>query len=188
MDWKKLAPWNWFKKEEEEVKIPVNKGDKQLARYRSNPFSQFQNEMNRIFDNLLNSFATPSLFSNLNDLGKNLFTVSEWLRPSLDVSATENDYRISVELPGVEPSEIRLELQDDQLIITGEKKQEKEVKEDHYYRIERSYGSFRRVLSLPEDADKDKIDASFKNGIMTITITRLQLPQAKTRLIEVKAS
>jgi HSP20 family protein len=79
-----------------------------------------------------------------------------------------------------------VELEDNTMIIRGEKNQEKEEKDKNYYRVERSYGSFQRVLSLPEDAAKDDIQATFKNGVLTIKIPRRAMPKANVKPIEVK--
>jgi HSP20 family protein len=106
----------------------------------------------------------------------------------LDVGATDKEYTISVELPGVDPKDVKLELSGDTLKISGEKKQETEHKEKDYYRIERSYGSFQRVLSLPEDADGDAITAEYKNGVMKIAIPRRQADAKDTKRIEIKAA
>ncbi len=74
-------------------------------------------------------------------------TGADWLKPRLDLAATDKEYTVSVELPGVEANEVKLELVNDTLRVSGEKKQEKEEKEKDFYRMERSYGSFQRVLS-----------------------------------------
>ena len=113
---------------------------------------------------------------------------SGWLKPTLDLGATDKEYTISMELPGVEANEVKLELVKDTLKVSGEKRQEKEEKEKDFYRMERSYGSFQRVLSLPEDADQENIKAVFKNGVMTITLPRRSLPQSAVKQIEVKTS
>ena len=113
---------------------------------------------------------------------------AEGLKPTLDIGVTEKEYTITVELPGVEANEVKLELVNDTLKIFGEKKQEKEEKEQNYYRVERSYGSFQRVLSLPEDADQDTINANFKNGVMTITVQRKAAPKPETKQIQVKTT
>jgi HSP20 family protein len=121
-------------------------------------------------------------------MGPHAFPVlaKEWLKPSLDLAATEKEYTISLELPGVESNEVRLEIINDTLKISGEKRQEKEEKEKDFYRLERSYGSFQRILSLPEDADQDNVNAVFRNGVMTITIPRKSAPEAQARQIEIK--
>jgi HSP20 family protein len=106
----------------------------------------------------------------------------------LDVGASDKEYTISVELPGVDEKEIQLELSNNTLKIKGEKKQQKEEKEKNYYRMERSYGSFQRVLSLPEDADQEKINATYKNGIMEIAIPRKASQKTETKKIEIKTN
>ncbi len=74
------------------------------------------------------------------------------------------------------------------MTIRGEKKQEKEEKDKNYYRMERSYGSFQRVLSLPEDADQEGVAATFKNDVLTVTMPRKAAPQAHVRQIEIQSA
>ena len=81
--------------------------------------------------------------------------------------------------------DVALELSDDTLVIKGEKKHEKDRKEQNYYQMERSYGSFQRVLSLPEDAAQDGIAATYKHGILTITIPRKARPATKAKRITI---
>jgi HSP20 family protein len=88
----------------------------------------------------------------------------------------------------VDQKDVEVELNEDTLMIKGEKSQEHEEKNKDYHRVERSYGSFRRILSLPEDADRDAINATFQNGVMNIKIPRKALPESKSRQIEVKAA
>jgi HSP20 family protein len=135
-----------------------------------------------MFDEAFRSFGLPD--AGLGRWGTSMAQF-DWLKPSLDVGATEKEYSVSVELPGVDAKDVRLELNGDTLKIKGEKNQEKEEKDKNYYRVERSYGSFQRILSLPEDADSDGIKASYKNGIMNVTIPRRALPDAGTRQIEI---
>lgn len=89
-------------------------------------------------------------------------------------------------MPGVSEKDAKVEISGDTLIISGEKRQEKEQRNQDFYRIERSYGSFQRVLSLPEDADQEGISASFKKGVLTIKMPRKSLPKGDVKLIEVK--
>lgn len=185
MDIKKLAPWNWFKKEQEQegTMLPVRRQETQ-TRY-TDPFSQIRQEIDRIFESAFSGFGFPSI-----GFGRELTPMaqSDWLRPTLDIGASDKDYTISVELPGVDEKDVQLELTNDSLKIKGEKKQQKEEKEKNYYRMERSYGSFQRVLSLPEDVDKDNIKAVYKNGIMNITIPRKAAPKSEIRQIEIKTN
>ena len=84
--------------------------------------------------------------------------------------------------------DVRLEIVNDTLTIQGEKKQENEEKGKNYYRMERSYGSFQRMLSLPEDADQNDVTATFKKGVLTVTMPRKALPKADVKQIEVKSA
>ncbi len=110
---------------------------------------------------------------------------NEWPKPTLDIAASDEEYTISVELPGVDEKDVHLELLDETLVIKGEKKHEKEEKEKNYYQMERSYGSFQRVLSLPEDAEQDGIGAAYKRGILTITIPRKAKAATKSKQIAI---
>ena len=100
------------------------------------------------------------------------------LRPSLDIHETEKQYVITLEVPGVEEKDIQLTLDDDVLWVRGEKRQEEERKDAQYHFVERSYGSFQRALNLPADANQDAINASFKNGVLTITLDKREQPAA----------
>jgi len=185
MDFKKLAPWNWFKKEEEQEgkMLPIRRQEKQT--FHPDPFVQFRQEIDQLFDTAFGGFGFPST-----GFGRELTPMAQtdWLKPTLDIGASEKEYTITVELPGVDEKEVQLELINDTLKIKGEKKQQKEEKEKNYYRMERSYGSFQRVLSLPEDADQEKINAVYKNGIMKITIPRKAAPKTEVKQIEIKTS
>jgi HSP20 family protein len=106
----------------------------------------------------------------------------------LDLSATDKEYTIAVEIPGVDEKDVKLEIENDTLTIRGEKKQEKEEKDKNFYRLERSYGSFQRVLSLPEDADQNGVKATFGKGILTISVPRKTMPQSDVRKIQIKSA
>lgn len=107
----------------------------------------------------------------------------EWL-PSLDLSETKNDFVVKAELPGIDPKDIDISLANDILTIKGEKKQEKEEKEENYHIIERSYGSFTRSIRLPREVQSDKISASYKNGVLKITLPKSE--EAKKKEIKIK--
>lgn len=90
-----------------------------------------------------------------------------------------------MELPRVEESDVRLELAEDTLKIKGEKKQETEEKKSDFSRVERSYGSFQRTLSLPEDAEQDGIEAKFSKGVLTVTLPRKAAPKVEAKRISI---
>jgi HSP20 family protein len=108
----------------------------------------------------------------------------EWA-PSLDLSETKEAFVVKAEVPGMDPGDIQVSLQENLLTIKGEKKQEREDKEERYHRVERSYGAFTRSVRLPVTVDGSKVNAAFKNGLLTVTLPKT--PGAKGTMIPVKA-
>lgn len=106
----------------------------------------------------------------------------EWT-PSLDVSETKNNIVVNVEAPGIDPKDIDISLTGDVLTIKGEKRQEKEEKDENYHRVERSYGVFARSVRLPHEVQSGKIEASYKNGILKITLPKSE--EAKKKEIKI---
>lgn len=104
--------------------------------------------------------------------------------PAVDILERENDFNIKVELPGVEKSDVKITVQNDVLTIRGEKKKVSEKKEENYTRTERSYGIFQRSFTLPASVTSEKIEASYDNGVLSVTIPKLE--EAKPQEIEVK--
>jgi HSP20 family protein len=182
MDIKKIVPTNWFSREENQ---PGNLPAQQEASSFGS-LARLHQEMDRLFENAFRDFRLPSDFSLPSvKLGHLFDNVS--LRPKVDVASTDKEYTVTFEIPGVDEEDVKLELaHDGTLTVKGEKRQEKEQKDKSFYRVERSYGSFQRTLSLPEDADHETINASFKNGVLTITCARKAVAQAPTRRIEIR--
>ncbi len=170
MNLQKLSPWNWFKREEQES----GSGELLPARGGGDPLSRMHREMDRLFEDFFGAFDKPS------DRHPGLM-----LRPSIDIAESKKAYRISVEVPGVDEEDIDLTLDGDALVISGEKRQESEDDEDGYHRVERSYGSFRRVLTLPTDADPDGISAKFRKGVLMIEIPRTREGNGGRKRIEI---
>jgi len=133
-----------------------------------------QREINRMFDSF---FRTGWI----EDTG---LAPAAW-SPATDIVENDTGYVVKVELPGMSKDEVKITMQENQLSIRGEKKHEEEGKENGYHRIERSYGAFQRCFALPTAVDASKIDASFKDGILTVTLPRSEAAKPKT--IEVKA-
>ncbi len=117
------------------------------------------------------------------EIGTDLFG-RKW--PRLDVSETEKEIVLTAELPGVEKSDIEVTVSDNMVTIKGEKKKEEEKKGKNYYRMERSYGSFRRSVALPCEVDRSKVDASFKKGVLTVTLPKSVEAMKKVKKISVK--
>jgi len=104
--------------------------------------------------------------------------------PAIDVADSENEIVVKAEVPGCKTEDIDISVHGNTLTISGEKKAEEEKKEKGYYHLERSYGSFRRELSLPDGVDPDKVEASCKNGVLTVTLPKSE--KAKAVKIKVK--
>jgi HSP20 family protein len=106
--------------------------------------------------------------------------------PSMDVSETPEALVVKAEVPGVDPKEVEISVSGDTLTLKGEKKEEKEEKGKTWHRVERSYGSFFRSMTLPTPVDPDRITAESRDGVLTITLPKTE--KAKTKRIEVKAA
>ncbi|MEK0083829.1 Hsp20/alpha crystallin family protein [Benzoatithermus flavus] len=140
------------------------------------PFIRLWNDVDQLFRNVIG------------DVGP-----GEWLRtgsfgPPVEVSETSTELKVVAELPGVDEKDVSVELQGDTLVIRGEKKAEEERKEGGYHLAERRYGSFSRALRLPCEIDADKVRATFKNGVLTITMPKPAELQRQPKRIEVKAA
>ena len=188
MDFKKLVPWNWFAQEEgdEGKTIPIQHNDQHLPGAQTAPLQQLQNEMDRLFNNFFRGFTSPLPGNVALPSWQRPGLATGLLKPTLDISSSEKNYTISIEVPGVEETDIKVEVTDNNLTISGEKKQEREEKDKNFYRVERSYGSFRRLLSLPEDADENNIKAQFHKGVLTLTIPRQPMAAAEVKNIKIE--
>jgi HSP20 family protein len=146
-----------------------------LRRAEESPFLALHREMNRMFNDFSRGF----------DLSPFDGGWSWGFSPPVDVREDEKEVTVKAELPGMEEKDIEVNLADNGLTIKGEKKAEKEEKgKDNWYR-ETSYGAFHRFIPLPEGLDKEKVDARFKNGVLTVTLRRLE--EAKGKKIAIKA-
>ncbi len=146
------------------------------------PFKR-RSEMPSVFsemDDLLQKMWVDFPFHNLEE-GTNL----SW-SPRLDVSETDKALEIVADLPGMEKKDINVSLDGDLLTIKGEKKEVKEKKDKHYHTIERRSGSFYRALRIPVAVESDKIDANFKDGVLTLTLPKSKEAAKKVAQIEVK--
>ena len=109
----------------------------------------------------------------------------EFAAPAVDLYEEKNDIVVKAELPGIEKDNIEVNLSNHHLTIKGEKKNEKEIKEENYYRSERSYGTFLRTLELPADVQGEKVKASFKNGILEVRLPKTENAKAKETKVKV---
>jgi HSP20 family protein len=134
-------------------------------------FTSLRKEMDRLFDRFT-EWDLPEFRP-----------FGEW-SPSLDFSETKDAYMVKLEVPGIDPKEISVTIENQMLTIKGEKAKEKEEKDEQYYRMERAYGSFMRSVRLPAPVEAGKVTASFKNGLLTVTMPKS--PGAKGTMIPVK--
>jgi len=144
----------------------------EITPWRPFEFDRIRREMDRLWD----SFLEGGPMRRAADGG-------EWL-PSIDVSETKSDLVIKAELPGMDPKDIDISMNNGFLTIKGEKKHEREEKDENYHLVERSYGSFTRSVRLPREVQSDKITASFKNGVLRVTLPKSE--EAKKKEIKIK--
>lgn len=172
MDLSKLVPWNWFGKEEEQntKMLPIQKEESHHPTFHISPFYRLEREFNNIVSDLFSNAGMSIPGSN-------------WLKPVLDISSGDKSYLVTIEVPGADEKDIRIELSGNVLIIKGEKKEYLEEDKEGYYKKERSYGYFQRVLTLPDDADYEAIDAKYNKGIIKITIPKLHNTQQTIKTI-----
>jgi HSP20 family protein len=141
------------------------------------PFGSFRREMDRLFDDFFaptegRSFA-PALRG-------------EGVWPRIDVEETDHDYIVTAEVAGLDEKNIDLNLRENTLTISGEKREERHDKQRGAAYAERFYGQFRRTIPFEVEVDEDKVDAKFRNGVLTVTLPKSEKPEAKARRIEVK--
>lgn len=116
---------------------------------------------------------------------KESITLAEW-SPLVDITEDDKEYRIKAELPEIKKEEIKFTVENGVLVISGERKLEKEEKGRKYHGVERAYGSFVRSFSLPDDADADKVNAEFNDGVLKVHIAKSE--SARPKQIEVEAA
>jgi len=110
--------------------------------------------------------------------------IGETWAPSVDISETKDTYVVKAELPGLDANDIKVSISGDMLTLKGEKKKEKEEKDENFHRMERYCGSFQRVFRLPTEVKTDKIKANFDKGILKVVLPKVE--EAKQREVEVK--
>lgn len=150
-----------------------------MAIVRWDPFRDvmtLQERMNRLFDQALSRTRTDD---------EEGLTASMW-SPAVDIFETSDSIVMKAELPGVSREHIDIQVQDNTLTLKGERKFEREVKEENYLRIERSYGAFQRAFNLPTDIQQDKIKAVFKDGVLEVTMPKAEEVKPKQVKIDVK--
>jgi len=170
------------------TKVPVTtetKGREAASPLRAwRPFTSFRQEMDRLFEDFDRDWGWP----------RSTFSIEPFWRreaawaaaPAVDVAESDKAYELTAELPGLSEKDLDLKLANGVLTIKGEKQEEKEEKKRDYYISERRYGAFERSFRLPEGIDTDKIEASFKNGVLKVTLPKTPEAQKTVKKIDVK--
>ncbi len=136
-------------------------------------FSTFSDRFNKMFAETARALSTHGL----EDLEK-----GSWA-PSVDIYETEDSYKLSADLPGINRDDIQIDIKDNTLTIKGEKKFEDKVSKDNYVRVEREYGTFTRSFALSENVDPENIKANYKDGVLEVTLPKKE--EAKPKQIKV---
>jgi HSP20 family protein len=151
------------------------------------PFESLRREIDRLFDDFESGWWRSPFRRALFDV-EPLFRgdVKRGKVPAVDIVDTATNYEITAELPGLDEKDIEVKFFDGTLTIRAEKKEEKEEKKKDYHISERHYGSFQRSFTVPNGVDLEKIGATFKNGILTVTLPKTAQAQKEVKKIEVK--
>ena len=137
-----------------------------MALVRWDPFRELtalQTEVNRLFSRVGNG---------------DMVERQSWT-PQVDVIETDDGIRLKAELAGMDPADINIEVQDNVLTVSGERRFREEIKEDKYYRIERRYGSFSRSVALPQTANENGIEAKYENGVLEVVVPKSEIAKPK---------
>jgi len=173
------------------TKLPVKTEEKKAATAMRpwRPFENLRREIDRVFEDFDGGlWRSP--------FGRSFFDVQPFSQrepawaatPAVDITESEKAYEITAELPGMDEKNIEVKFTDGVLTIKGEKQEAKEEKKKDYYLSERSYGSFQRSFQVPDGVVADKIEATFKNGVLTVTMPKSAEAQKAAKKIEVKAA
>ena len=166
---KYMAPFKWGRRED-----PVRQG------LEGHPIDLFRSEMNRLVDDFFKGFGLRPFSQEMESFGA--------FNPTVDMTEDESSIQVTAELPGMDEKDIEINLTKDSLTIKGEKKTTSENKDKESYYMERSFGSFTRVLPIPADINPDKVEAVFKKGVLNITLPKLVKEKKAQKKIEIKSA
>ena len=149
---------------------------------------RFQRPFEDLFDAFQNRFSnwTPVKSNEENDFWAPFSFDSFSSTPKVDVEDTDDAFLVRAEVPGLDKDDIHVDLNQDRLIIKGEKKHESKNKGKNYYRVECSYGSFSRTIPLPSEVEEEKVNAEYKNGVLNICLPKRE--SAKKKSIEINVA
>ena len=172
----KVRPWNWLTREESRGAhaMPVENASTARNYLSVNPWG-LHREIDKLFEDAFRHLGRSSE----SELAEGIMI------PKVDISGSEKEYCISAELPGIEEKDIEIEMHGEVLSIKAQREQENKDEKKGYYRIERHYGTFQRMMHLPEDADTENITANYKNGVLNISVARKTALKNSSRKISI---
>ncbi len=153
--------------------VPVHRQDRF-----ERSLASFQREMNHLFENFFGDVSWPSLPSWSKSAGTYF--------PAVDIIENDKDFKVKAEIPGMNPENLEVSVTEGFLTLKGEKEEEKEEKGENYLRHETSYGSFSRTIALPETADTEGAEATFKNGVLSIAVPKKTEALQKPKKLQIK--
>jgi HSP20 family protein len=148
-----------------------------IAKTGENPAATFQKALNNLFDDFFSGYEVLPSDEKIS-----------YFNPKVDMTEDEKEIKVTAELPGLEEKDIEVNLSKDILTIKGEKSQEKEEKGKETYYSERSFGSFSRTMQIPSEVEYDKIDATFKKGVLNITLPKAAKSAEHHKKIQIKSA
>jgi HSP20 family protein len=163
-----LIPWS-----RQENRLPVPVSAERGRDSDSHPLVSLHREVNRLFDDVVRGFGMPSL----DDRARGL----SW--PSVELGESDQEIRVTAELPGLDEKDVEITVEEGVLTLRGEKKSEVQDKERGY--TERSYGRFERRIGMPQGVDRDNASATFRNGVLSVTLPKTQAANENVRRIPV---
>lgn len=172
-----------------ETKVPVHTERKSESRGLQawHPIESLRREVDRLFEDFDRDFWRLPFRRSFTDIEPLLRRGLSWgATPAVDIVDKDNAYQVVAELPGMDEKNIEVKLVNGRLTIKGEKQDEKEEKKKDYYLHERSFGSFERSFVLPDEVNIDKIEASFKKGVLTVTLPKKPEAVKPEKKIEIK--
>jgi HSP20 family protein len=143
----------------------------------NDPFLSLHREVNRLFDDVFRGGTGQMLTG-----GQGQGAEGAVMMPHIDVSETDRELKVCAELPGVSENDVDIRLEDDVLVIRGEKKFERKDEKENYHFVERSYGTFQRALRLPGPINPDQVQARFENGVLTVTLPKTEQTERSRRI------
>ncbi|MCE9614278.1 MAG: Hsp20/alpha crystallin family protein [Lentisphaerae bacterium] len=151
-----------------------------VRRLEDNDLFSFHREMNRLFDEFFSDAGLlPSGGADREGSGR--------FSPRVNVAETDTGLKVVAELPGMDEKDVTVEVDDQSITLRGERKEEHEDKQENWYRVEHTYGSFQRVIPLPAEVNGAKAEASFKKGVLTVTLPKRAEVEGKKKRIAITA-